>query len=125
MSKKEQQQTETSEESKQKKTNFSILLMIKSLVSKLIVIAIIGGGAYWLYLNPQIWERKEQNLSDQSSANETLVLQINQLQNQIAVLQSQMLEKQDKGRLSTFNSTNGTDYMNASAAYQWNPNAST
>ena len=95
MSKKEQQQTETSEESKQEKTNFSILLMIKSLISKLIIIAIIGGGAYWLYLNPQIWERKEQNSSDQSSANEALVLQINQLQNQIAVLQSQMLEREE------------------------------
>lgn len=98
MSNKEQKQSEISEESKQEKTNFSILLMIKSLVSKLIVIAIIGGGAYWLYLNPQVWQNKEESSANanQASSNEALILQINQLQNQVAVLQSQMLEKEEQ-----------------------------
>lgn len=93
MSKKEQKQSDMPEESKTEKTSFSFLLMIKSLLSKLIIIAVIGGGAYWLYLNPQIWQRPGAEDNSQTNNNEALIMQINQLQNQVAVLQSQMLER--------------------------------
>ncbi|MBQ8465435.1 MAG: hypothetical protein IJ545_05440 [Alphaproteobacteria bacterium] len=94
MSKKEQKTVETAEDAKQGKTSFSILLMIKSLLSKLILIGLIGGGAYWLYLNPQVLQRFDQkNESHQENDSEALILQINQLQNQVAVLQSQILER--------------------------------
>ena len=93
MSKNEQKQSDVSEESKTEKTTFSFLLMIKSLLSKLIIIAVIGGGAYWLYLNPQIWQRPMPEDNSQTNNEEALIMQINQLQNQVAVLQSQMLER--------------------------------
>ena len=89
MKKEEEQPSEEVKEEGQKKTTFGILLIIRSFLINLLILSIIGGGAYWLYLNPQIFQK--QTNTEKEKANETLVLQINQLQNQIASLRAQIM----------------------------------
>lgn len=64
-------------------------MIIRSFLINLLILAIIGGGAYWLYLNPQIFQKNEKKESN--AANEALIIQVHQLQNQVAALQSQIL----------------------------------
>lgn len=69
--------------------NASTLFMnIKKILFRLIVLGVIGYGAYWVYQNPQIFENKTEQ---QKPEEDPYALQIAQLQNQIAALQDQLL----------------------------------
>lgn len=71
------------------KTTFSLIMMLRSLFIKLLIIAAAGGGAYWLYLHPDVWRRSSG--TENEVLNEAMAVQISQLQNQVAALQSQLL----------------------------------
>lgn len=91
MNKAQQEQNIAETEKENPKTNFKLILMIKSLIIKLIILGAVVGGAYFLYQNPSVWKKYLPTQKEEASQNEALVLQINQLQNQIASLQSQIL----------------------------------
>ena len=92
MSKEEQPQKEQ-EENVSTKTSFKVILATGALLVKVFIIAIVAGGAYFLYQNPQILQKSFfEKKGGENPANEALIVQINQLQNQVASLQSQILE---------------------------------
>ena len=92
MNKKATQTTSlTEKEQDDQKTNFGLLLAVKSLIIKLIILGIVIGGAYYLYQNPSLWKKYLPETKEDTSQNEAMIIQINQLQNQVAALQSQIL----------------------------------
>jgi len=65
-------------------------LNVKALFFKLLFIIFVGGGLLWLYLHPQILKNIE--LLEKGTASEDVIaMQINQLQNQVATLQAQVM----------------------------------
>ncbi|MBR1604874.1 MAG: hypothetical protein IJ660_02060 [Alphaproteobacteria bacterium] len=61
---------------------------IRQTVLCLFWLAVLGGGAYWVYQNPQIFAKRAEVKTEAENA---IALQINQLQNQVATLQAQIL----------------------------------
>lgn len=81
----------TPQATEEQKTTFKLIMDIKTWVIRCAFLGIIGYGGYWLYQNPNVWQKYLQSNEKLSEQNEVLVIQMGQLQNQVASLQSQIL----------------------------------
>lgn len=89
MEKQEQNQQDNVSE----KTGFAMIYYLKSLIKNLLIICVLAGGAYWVYLHPNIFDNIKLFNRENKAKEDVLVMQINQLQSQMAVLQSQILNQ--------------------------------
>ena len=84
MVKQEQISDENKKENKESKG-------IRLVFVKLLFILLIGGGAYWFYLYPSVLSNIKQIANNKHNEEQAVSIQINQLQNQVAALQAQIL----------------------------------
>jgi len=84
MVKQEQISDENKKENKESKG-------IRLVFVKLLFILLIGGGAYWFYLHPSVLSNIKQIANNKHNEEQAVSIQINQLQNQVAALQAQIL----------------------------------
>ena len=81
-------QEQISDENKTDKREFK---GVKSVFVKLFFILLISGGAYCFYQNPDVLSNIRQLANNKRNEEQAMVMQINQLQNQVAALQAQIL----------------------------------
>ena len=81
----------TQQATEEQKTTFKLILELKTWFVRCLFLGVIGYGAYWVYQNPDVWQKYLQTNNKVSEQNEALVIQLNQMQNKIASLQSQIL----------------------------------
>ena len=75
------------ENKKERKESYSI----KSMIVKLFFILLLGSVACWFYMNPDVLKNIKQITNNNQHQEQTVSMQISQLQNQVASLQAQIL----------------------------------
>lgn len=87
------EQEQNVSENEAQKASINLMVKVKSLIIKLFIVALLGGAGYFVYTHPQVLDKIKFDKSDEQAANEALMLQVNQLQNQLASLQAQVLNQ--------------------------------
>ncbi len=87
------EQEQNVSENEAQKASINLMVKVKSLIIKLFIVALLGGAGYFVYTHPQVLDKIKFDKNDEQAANEALMLQVNQLQNQLASLQAQVLNQ--------------------------------
>ena len=74
----------------EQKTTFKLIIELKIWAIRLIVLGIIGYGAYWLYQNPESWQKYLQTNIEKEEQKQLINDKLEQLQNQIVSLHEQL-----------------------------------
>lgn len=86
-------QEQNTPENEEPKASISLMSKVKSLILKLFIVALLGGAGYFVYTHPQVLDNIRLGEKEETSISEALLLQVNQLQNQVATLQAQVLNQ--------------------------------
>ena len=87
------EQEQNVSENEAQKASINLMVKVKSLIVRLFIVALLGGAGYFVYTHPQVLDKIKFDKNDEQAANEALMLQVNQLQNQLASLQAQVFNQ--------------------------------